>query len=98
MTLTDHPQNIVGLVVVIIGLCLVISDNINLVQGELQTLTHHPAVAKVQDSAGGLLTFLVVGDWGRKGTYNQSQVAFQVHSRISRAFNNLNFFYNKLLQ
>lgn len=26
----------------------------------------------------GTLTFLVVGDWGRKGHFNQSQVAFQV--------------------
>lgn len=26
----------------------------------------------------GSLSFLVVGDWGRKGQYNQSKVAFQV--------------------
>lgn len=26
----------------------------------------------------GTLKFLVVGDWGRKGEYNQSKVAFQV--------------------
>lgn len=26
----------------------------------------------------GSLSFLVVGDWGRRGHYNQSQVAFQV--------------------
>lgn len=26
----------------------------------------------------GTLRFLVIGDWGRKGDYNQSQVAFQV--------------------
>lgn len=28
--------------------------------------------------ADGSLSFLVVGDWGRKGLYNQSDVAFQV--------------------
>lgn len=26
----------------------------------------------------GTLSFLVVGDWGRRGSYNQSQVALQV--------------------
>lgn len=26
----------------------------------------------------GSLSFLVVGDWGRRGLYNQSKVAFQV--------------------
>lgn len=58
---------------------MAITSNINLVKSELPTLTHHP-VAKAQDSAAAnLLSFLVVGDWGRKGTYNQSEVAFQVH-------------------
>ncbi|XP_052206020.1 uncharacterized protein LOC127810528 isoform X2 [Diospyros lotus] len=33
---------------------------------------HHPS------KAGGSLSFLVVGDWGRKGLYNQSRVAFQM--------------------
>ncbi|XVE63947.1 hypothetical protein DITRI_Ditri07aG0061700 [Diplodiscus trichospermus] len=28
--------------------------------------------------AGGSLSFLVIGDWGRKGAYNQSQVAHQM--------------------
>ena len=27
--------------------------------------------------ADGSVNFLVVGDWGRKGLYNQSQVAYQ---------------------
>lgn len=41
---------------------------------ELQRLLHdHPALKP--DSS---LTFLVIGDWGRKGTFNQSQVAIQV--------------------
>uniref|UniRef100_A0A7N0TGJ8 Purple acid phosphatase n=1 Tax=Kalanchoe fedtschenkoi TaxID=63787 RepID=A0A7N0TGJ8_KALFE len=38
---------------------------------ELQRL-EHPA------KADGSLSFLVVGDWGRKGDYNQSHVAFQM--------------------
>ncbi|EYU21854.1 hypothetical protein MIMGU_mgv1a0097862mg, partial [Erythranthe guttata] len=32
----------------------------------------HPA------KGDGTLTFLVVGDWGRRGDFNQSQVAFQM--------------------
>lgn len=33
-----------------------------------------------QPSKGdGSLSFLVIGDWGRRGAFNQSQVAFQVH-------------------
>lgn len=39
---------------------------------ELPRLEHPPA------KAGGPLSVVVVGDWGRKGTYNQSQVAVQV--------------------
>lgn len=31
----------------------------------------------------GSLSFLVVGDWGRKGAHNQSQVAHQVKFLIS---------------
>lgn len=30
---------------------------------------------------GGSLSLLVVGDWGRKGTFNQSRVAHQVRNR-----------------
>lgn len=33
--------------------------------------------------ADGSLSFLVVGDWGRKGLYNQSDVAFQVFFSFS---------------
>ena len=29
--------------------------------------------------ADGSLSFLVLGDWGRRGAFNQSQVALQVH-------------------
>jgi len=39
---------------------------------ELQRLQHQP-------KHDGSLNFLVVGDWGRKGKYNQSLVATQVH-------------------
>jgi len=39
---------------------------------ELQRVQHQP-------KHDGTLNFLVVGDWGRKGKYNQSLVATQVH-------------------
>jgi len=39
---------------------------------ELQKFQHQP-------KHDGTLNFLVVGDWGRKGKYNQSLVATQVH-------------------
>nr|GLL32827.1 purple acid phosphatase 3-like [Ipomoea trifida] len=39
---------------------------------ELPRLEHSPA------KAGGSLSVMVVGDWGRKGTYNQSQLAVQM--------------------
>ncbi|GAV59389.1 Metallophos domain-containing protein [Cephalotus follicularis] len=48
-------------------LCLVSS------LAELQRFTQ-------QAKANGSLSFLVVGDWGRKGLYNQSQVAYQMGS------------------
>lgn len=39
---------------------------------ELPRLEHSP-------KADGSLTILAVGDWGRRGTFNQSQVATQVY-------------------
>ncbi|KAF5192440.1 Purple acid phosphatase [Thalictrum thalictroides] len=42
------------------------------VHGELETI-QHPV-----KSSDGSLSFLVVGDWGRRGAYNQSQVALQM--------------------
>lgn len=48
-----------------LSLCLVGSV------AELQRFEHPP-------KAEGCLSFLVVGDWGRRGLYNQSQVALQV--------------------
>jgi tartrate-resistant acid phosphatase type 5 len=41
---------------------------------ELARLEHPP-------KDGGSLSLLVVGDWGRKGTFNQSRVAHQVRNR-----------------
>ncbi|KAL3614690.1 Purple acid phosphatase 17 [Castilleja foliolosa] len=41
------------------------------VSGELERIEH-------ATRGDGTLRFLVVGDWGRKGDYNQSQVAFQM--------------------
>ncbi|XP_027193563.1 purple acid phosphatase 17-like [Cicer arietinum] len=38
---------------------------------ELQRFTHTP-------KSDGSLSFLVLGDWGRRGEYNQSEVAFQM--------------------
>ena len=38
---------------------------------ELQRFAH-------PSKSDGSLSFLVLGDWGRKGAYNQSEVAFQV--------------------
>ncbi|CAB4295874.1 unnamed protein product [Prunus armeniaca] len=54
-----------GLRAACLSLCLVGSV------AELQRFEHPP-------KADGSLSFLVVGDWGRRGLYNQSQVAFQM--------------------
>ncbi|AET05619.1 putative Acid phosphatase [Medicago truncatula] len=53
--------------VVVVVVCVSVN-----VSAELQRI-EHPAV-----KADATLSFLVIGDWGRKGTYNQSQVAFQM--------------------
>ncbi|CAJ1939040.1 unnamed protein product [Sphenostylis stenocarpa] len=56
-----------GLLVFIdtIALCLVVSSAL------LQRFEQAP-------KPDGSLSFLVIGDWGRKGAYNQSQVSFQM--------------------
>jgi tartrate-resistant acid phosphatase type 5 len=46
---------------------------------ELERL-EHPA------KNDGSLSLLVVGDWGRNGTYNQTMVAEQVRTTIDRSF------------
>ena len=78
MALNHHLQHALKMVISISVMCLVLNNDMNLAGAELETLVHHPD-AKGQDSSAFLLSFLVVGDWGRKGTYNQSQVAFQVY-------------------
>ena len=40
-------------------------------------LIHEPQYA----ITGGELNYLVLGDWGRRGLYNQSEVATQVHKK-----------------
>lgn len=52
-------------VAVVFGLCSVFAI------ADFQTFPH-------PSKGDGSLSFLVVGDWGRKGDYNQSQVAFQM--------------------
>lgn len=52
-------------VAVVFGLCSVSAI------AELQAFPH-------PTKGDGSLSFLVVGDWGRRGDYNQSQVALQV--------------------
>lgn len=49
----------------IIGLCLVCANS------ELQRFEHG-------GNRDGSLSFLVIGDWGRRGAFNQSRVALQV--------------------
>ncbi|GMH03935.1 hypothetical protein Nepgr_005774 [Nepenthes gracilis] len=48
------------------GMCLVV------VTAKLERFAHSP------HRRDGSLIFLVVGDWGRRGAFNQSQVAFQM--------------------
>ncbi|KAB2090056.1 hypothetical protein ES319_A03G101400v1 [Gossypium barbadense] len=50
-----------------------------LVSAEFQRF-QHPV------KADGSLSFLVIGDWGRKGAYNQSQVALQVGENLGIDF------------
>ncbi|KAF5192993.1 Purple acid phosphatase [Thalictrum thalictroides] len=64
------------LIFLISCICLSISTTTN---GMLERL-QHPA------KSDGSLSFLVVGDWGRKGAYNQSRVALQM-GRIGETMN-----------
>ncbi|KAL5760787.1 hypothetical protein ACOSQ2_019625 [Xanthoceras sorbifolium] len=57
---------IIIFIAIAIWICPAISS-----MAELQRF-YHPT------KADGSLSFLVVGDWGRKGLYNQSQVSFQM--------------------
>ncbi|KAF7827537.1 purple acid phosphatase 17-like [Senna tora] len=58
-----HLRFVVAVAVVLLCTCLVVP-----VYAGLQRL-HHPP------KKDGILNFLVIGDWGRKGEYNQSLVA-----------------------
>ncbi|KAJ0764778.1 putative Acid phosphatase [Helianthus annuus] len=49
-----------------------VAATVNVV-AELQRFEHLPT------KADGSLDILVIGDWGRRGLYNQSHVAFQNH-------------------
>ncbi|KAA3459702.1 purple acid phosphatase 17-like [Gossypium australe] len=50
----------------------------NYVAGELERVHLKAQPRNGNSSKGdGFLGFLVVGDWGRKGAFNQSRVAFQ---------------------
>jgi len=54
---------------------------INGALSKLERLKH-----PVKKKSDGSLSFLVIGDWGRKGGFNQSLVAHQV-SNINHFFN-----------
>ncbi|KAK7359510.1 hypothetical protein VNO77_01471 [Canavalia gladiata] len=64
VTQTTKPTSSFLLMVAILILCFVSS------KAKLQNLQHPP-------KADGSLSFLVVGDWGRTGQYNQFLVASQ---------------------
>ncbi|XP_065850641.1 purple acid phosphatase 17 [Euphorbia lathyris] len=53
------------------SLAIILLFSIGLCYGELQRFEHG-------GNKDGSLSFLVVGDWGRRGAFNQSQVAFQM--------------------
>jgi len=55
-----------------LAVCLVLGFNVLVSTGELQRF-QHPA-----GKPDGSVRTLVVGDWGRRGAYNQSQVALQM--------------------
>lgn len=61
------------LVLVVLVFC--ISSEIISSFAELQKFDHAP-------KDDGSISFLVVGDWGRRGFYNQSKVALQVNIYI----------------
>ncbi|KAH1236175.1 Purple acid phosphatase 17 [Glycine max] len=52
-------------IIISFGLCILYAS------AELQRLSH-------SSKHDGALSFLVLGDWGRRGAYNQSQVSFQM--------------------
>lgn len=65
--MVSHFKSLLSFLVAVLCICLCFLS----VSAELRRL-EHPL------KEDGSLSFLVVGDWGRKGAYNQSQVAHQM--------------------
>ncbi|XVF12241.1 hypothetical protein REPUB_Repub08aG0098400 [Reevesia pubescens] len=65
-----HSNWFIMLLEIICGLCFVT------VLGELERFEH--PISSSSSKGDGSLRFLVVGDWGRRGAFNQSQVACQM--------------------
>lgn len=68
LSLMENSKAVVVVALILATVCFVGSN------GELKRLNQP---VKLQPD-GSLIRFLVVGDWGRKGFYNQSQVATQM--------------------
>ncbi|CAM8881993.1 unnamed protein product [Rhodiola kirilowii] len=66
----NHDHLLSKLLLLLLLLLIVVMCSVCAV-AELQRLEHNA-------KADGSLSFLVIGDWGRKGTYNQSNVALQM--------------------
>ncbi|XP_028243315.1 purple acid phosphatase 3-like isoform X2 [Glycine soja] len=64
---TQRSKPSCTIVAIFLAFCCFVSSS----KAKLESLQHAP-------KADGSLSFLVVGDWGRKGAYNQSLVAFQM--------------------
>ncbi|KAK9063819.1 hypothetical protein SSX86_017691 [Deinandra increscens subsp. villosa] len=57
---------------ILLVVCVAVAAAFNVAAAELQRFDHLPV------KADGSLDILVIGDWGRRGLYNQSQVALQM--------------------
>lgn len=62
-------------IVMTLLLCFLLLSMAPKLEAELTTVEHAP-------NPDGSISFLVIGDWGRRGLYNQSQVALQVLNYI----------------
>jgi hypothetical protein len=58
-------------IVMTLLICFLLLSLAPKLEAELATVQHAP-------NPDGSISFLVIGDWGRHGLYNQSQVALQV--------------------
>ncbi|XP_010460408.1 PREDICTED: purple acid phosphatase 4-like [Camelina sativa] len=61
----------IGGTVMTLLLCFLLLSIVPKLEAELTTVEHAP-------NPDGSISFLVIGDWGRRGLYNQSQVARQM--------------------